>query len=350
MSSAFPVRRSLSLAALAAAAVLAGCARKPPPAAAPPPAAVGLSSQVIELASAYRAYLTHAAAISPQFSNGQQVADGVRAGASYEPTQLLRGAIAYGAVAALQEPTYVAGVRKYAADPAQRQRIAYEILTNPNYVLGMEGANAAAGLVVSALGTDGRKLLDDGRAVKQAAYDVQKSAWSKAEVAGRDARLSQAKQLSATPGLSETAETARLQQASVGAAPLGLTPAAAAPPYSNLVVRSLAVAALGALGYGDDAHDQQVLPLMADPATGNCLKLSKLNLYQCLAVAKPYYEDVFCLGRHVMEDTGACLIKGAGLEVPPDPVIEAAKARAAAAKLTKASTKKHPAAKKKKKR
>jgi hypothetical protein len=47
--------------------------------------------------------------------------------------------------------------------------------------------------------------------------------------------------------------------------------------------------------------------------------MSKLNLYQCLAVAKPHYEDVFCLGQHVMMDTGACLMKGVGMAEPAPP-------------------------------
>lgn len=338
MTSAFPVRRSLTLAALATAAVLAGCAQPPPPPPAPPPPAVSLSSKLIEQASAYHTYIAHAAAISPAFASGEQVADSLKTGESYQPDQLLRGAVVYGAIAALQDPSFVAGVRKYVADAAQRQQIADGILKDPAYVLGIDGAASAAGLVESALGQDGRKLLDDGRQVKQAAYDVQKSAWSKSEVAGRDARLSLAKQLSSTPGLGETDETARLEQASVGQGALGVAPLSAAPPYSPMVTRSLALAALAALGYGDDAHLAEVMPLLADPTTGSCLNLSKLNLYQCLAVAKPHYEDVFCLGQHAMEETGSCLLKGAGLEIPPDPIIEAAKARAEAAKLQKAST------------
>jgi hypothetical protein len=338
MPFAYPVRRSLTLAALAT-TVLAGCAQPPPPAPPPPPPSVSLSSKLIDEASAYRAYMARAVAISPAFANGQQVADGLRTGEAYQPEQLLRGAIAYGAVAALQDPAFVAGVRKFVGDAAQRQQVAYAILGNPAYVTSMDGAASAAGLVVAAIGEDGRKLLDEGRQVKQAAYDVQKSAWSKGDVQGRDARLAQAKQLSSTPGLGETAETARLQQASVGAGPLGLTPASAAAPYSPIVVRSLAVAALAALGYADDAHTDQVTPLLADPTAGSCLSLSKLNLYQCLAVAKPHYEDVFCLGQHAIEDTGACLLKGAGLAIPPDPNIEAAKARAEQAKLVKTSTK-----------
>jgi hypothetical protein len=341
MYSAFPVRRGLTLAALAAATVLASCAQPPPPAPPPPPPAVSLSSKLIEQASAYRAYVTHAAAISPAFSSGPQVAESLKTGESYQPDQLLRGAIVYGAVAALQDPAFVAGVRKYVTDAAQRQQVAYAILKEPAYAASMEGAASAAGLVESALSEDGRKLLDDGRQVKQAAYDVQKSSWSKSEVPGRDARLSLAKQLSSTPGLGETDETTRLQQASVGQTQLGLAPANAAPPYSPVVLRSLAVAALAALGYADDAHLEQVTPLLADPTTGNCLNLSKLNLYQCLAVAKPYYEDVFCLGQHAMEETGGCLLKGAGVAIPPDPIIEAARARAEAAKLEKAATKGH---------
>ena len=44
--------------------------------------------------------------------------------------------------------------------------------------------------------------------------------------------------------------------------------------------------------------------------------MSKLNLYQCLAVAKPHYEDVFCLGQHVLIDTGQCVMKAAGAPFP----------------------------------
>lgn len=342
----FPVRRSVTLAALAVAALLASCAEAPAPAPPPAPPSVSLSPKLIEQASAYRAYVSRATAISPGFTSGQQVSDAVRAGAAYQPDQLLRGAIAYGAIVALQDPSFVTGVRAYVGDTTQRQKVAYDIMRDPAYVIGISGSASAAGLVIGALGDNGGKLLEQGRLVRQAAYDVQHSSWSKGEVAGRDARLMQAKELSATPILGETADTLRLQQASVGAAPLGLTGAAVPPPYSPLVVRSLAVAALAALGYADDAGLPTVMGLMTDPASTTCLKMSKLNLYQCLAVAKPYYEDVFCLGVHIMADTGACIMKGAGVAVPTDPMVEAAKARAAdaaAAKLTKTSAKRSKA-------
>jgi hypothetical protein len=147
---------------------------------------------------------------------------------------------------------------------------------------------------------------------------VQRAAWSKAEVPGREGRLALAKQLSSTASPGETAETARLQLAVTGSTPLGLTGEATSPPYTPLVIRSLAVAALAALGYADENSMAQVTPMLDDPRGSKCFSLSKLNLYQCLAVSKPHYEDVFCLGQHVLMDTGACLMQGAGVASPLD--------------------------------
>jgi hypothetical protein len=70
------------------------------------------------------------------------------------------------------------------------------------------------------------------------------------------------------------------------------------------VVRGLAIAALAALGEAGDANSNQIMGLMSEPNVGRCMNMSKLNLYQCLAVARPHYEDVFCLGQHAMMDTG----------------------------------------------
>jgi hypothetical protein len=337
MTSAKFTHLSNALAAVVLTAVLAGCAAPaPPPPPPPPPVAVvvppiALSPRVVEQASAY---VTRATTISPGFTGASDVAQGLKTGASYEPGQLLRGAIAYGAVVALQDPAYVAGVRKFAGDPDQRRTVAYEIMKDPAYAVGFAGSSSAAGMVMTALGDDGRKILVVGRSVKQAAYDVQHQAWSKSEVAGRDGRLAMAKQVSSVPLLGEVSETARLQMAVSASGQMTVAGQSASPPYTPLVIRSLAVAALAALGYADDNSLAQVLPILADPAAATCFNMSKLNLYQCLAVAKPQYEDVFCLGQHVLIDTGQCLMTGAGVTPPVDPRIQAARDAA----LLKAST------------
>jgi len=350
MTSAISIRSARLWGAVALTAVLAACgspkveAPAPPPPApvvvAPPP--IALSPRVVEQASAYRAYISRAGAISPNFGSGGEVAQGLKTGASYEPGQLLRGAIAYGAVVALQDPAFVAGVRKFAADPEQRRTVAYEIMKDPAYAVGFSGSGSAAGLVMNALGADGRKLLMLGHSVHQAAYDVQHQAWSKGEVASRPERMALAKSVSGQALLGETSETARLQMAVSGAAQLGVTAEAASPPYTPIVVHSLAVAALAALGYADDNSIAQIMPILAEPASATCLNLAKLNLYQCLAVSKPHYEDVFCLGQHVLEDTGHCLMKGAGVAEPMDPRVQAANDAALLRASTEADAKAKP--------
>jgi hypothetical protein len=349
------LRRLAPFAALAAAAILAGCETPapapsaPPPPPPPPPPAMAMSSKLIDLAGIYRGYVDRANAISPGFTDPASVAQGLKTGSAYEPKQLMRGAIAYGAIAALQSPEFVAGARKYVGDTTQRRQVAYEILKDPAYAVGLPGSAQAAGLVMKALGEDAQHLYDQGKAVKQAAYDIQKSPWSKADVAGRDARMAQAKEVSTVQLLAETAQTSRLTQAFTGATPLGLTSSAASPPYTPLVIRSLAIAALAALGNADDASLEQILPLMNETNGANCLNLAKLNLYQCLAVARPNYEDVFCLGEHIMMDTGRCLLKSTGLQVPPEAhfVPTADMGRPYVAPGTKAPAKKKAAPKKK---
>ena len=317
-----PLRlRYLVPAVVAAGVLLASCSSSPAPVIAPPPPPpampnVTMAPRLIEMASAYRAYMVKTTGITADFADGGAVARSLQTGSAYEPDQMVRGAMAYAAVVALQDKSFVDGVRVYAKDRAQRQQIAYEILKDPAYVLGISGAQSAAGLVVAALGGDGQSLYDEGKQVKQAAYDIQRQPWSKGDVPERETRLASAKTLSSGVMLGDVAETARLQQASVGAAPMSLTPASAGPPYTQTVVRGLAIAALAALGEAGDTNMPQILGLMSEPNIGRCMTMSKLNLYQCLAVARPHYEDVFCLGQHAMMDTGRCMIRSMGQPEP----------------------------------
>ena len=82
------------------------------------------------------------------------------------------------------------------------------------------------------------------------------------------------------------------------------------------MIRSLSIAALAVLGYGDEANIATLNALMVEPSIASCANLAKLNLYQCLAVSKPHYEDIFCLGQHALMDTGRCVIKASGQPEP----------------------------------
>jgi hypothetical protein len=191
-----------------------------------------------------------------------------------------------------------------------------QIFADPNYVTAIKGADTAAGLIIATLMDQGQKVVTAGAAVKQSAYDIQHQAWSKELVVDRDQRLAYAKNPAAMTGLSSSDDVARLGQAASGTSPLLLTGAPATAPFPPAVVRSLAVAALAALGQAGDDNTALVMPLMADQGASTCLTMAKLNLYQCLAVSRPHYEDVFCLGQHAMMDTGQCVMIAAGAPAP----------------------------------
>ncbi len=361
---------------------LAGCATDapPPPPPPPPPAPAGppvaLSSQVSDAAAAYVAYVEQARRLPANFADGASVQAELQAGESYEPTQLARGAVAYGAIVAMQEPSFRSALRAYAADPAARADMVQKLLGNPYYAAGLPSANIAARRVILALSTDGQSIYKAGAAVKQSAYDIQRQAWSKEFVNGRDERLALAKQNSVTLKSIQSDESAKLLaaalsgeglvtrahtgeatgDASVGGSPLpaGSNASSGAPtatdpapaassanpaaaqvndpnanfgrpdlfdqPYTQTVNRALTIAAVAILGEGGDNNAQNLVSLLDEGDGARCLNMSKLNLYQCLAVAKPHYEDVFCLGQHVLMDTGQCLGKMSSNALSFEPV------------------------------
>lgn len=318
-------RRFAPVAALAALTVLVAACKTteppppyvpPPP---PPPPPITLAPQLIQEASAWRGYMARAGSIAPQFADGGQIASSLKLAAAYEPRQFQRGAVAYAAILALQEPTFVQGLRAQAAHPENRIALRDQIVANPNTVVNLPGAQGAADLIVAGLGSEATRLLISGRAVKQAAYDVQRQPWSKKDVLNREGRLIEARTLSTSPMLGDASDVLMLSQAYNGAAPMTVIGQTAPAPWSPLVIRGMALGALAALGEAGDANSPQIDSVTQEQSSGFCLKMAKLNLYQCLAVSKPHYEDVFCLGQHIMIDTGQCMIKASGAVMPPEP-------------------------------
>ena len=282
------------------------------------PESVALAASFYEDASAWRSYMTSAAAINPKdFKDGKAIAASLKIGAAVEPKQLLRGAIAYSAIIALQDQAFINGARGFANGPAQRQILIGELKANPYRVTNMPGAERAAAAIMAALGEEGDKVLKAGHAVKQSAYDVQKQPWSKEFVADREGRLATVRQLSTTPLKGDMEDVVRLQEASLSptdsAGTLQDASFSGTMTWSPVVVRGLALAALAALGEAGEENAEQVANLMTDEPSMFCLKMSKLMLYQCLAAAKPHYEDMFCIGQHELMDIGECTLKSVGI-------------------------------------
>lgn len=281
--------------ALLLALALAGCATgptAPPPRAASGPAHfdVGLAAQ----AAPFEAFTRKAAGIDPTFRSAADVAEGLRAGAAYEPRELEASMIAFGAMAALQEPTFAAAAR----DPASRD-LARRLAANPDAVYALPGAQAAAARAGAALSRRGDALGSAGARVKAQAYAVQRQgAWSRAKIANAPARLAQAKRISAAGYRAADGDRAQViaavqQRGGRG----GVSPA---------TTRAVAYAALTALG-----QERQGASLLNSPAPGSCLRMAKLNFHQCLASAGTQYEDIYCLGAHALSEPGQCVTDAA---------------------------------------
>lgn len=248
---------------------------------------VGLAGQ----AGAFESFTRRASAISPEFSGAGEVTQGLQAGAAYEPKQLEAGMIAYAAMAALQEPGFVAGVRK-----AGGRDLARRLAANPDAALDLPGGAAAAGRANAALHRRGEALAGAGARVKKAAYSVQRQKWSTARLTNGPARLAQVKRIS-TAGYRPNAEDRGRLSAAVAE---GGRRGGASP----VVSRGVALAALTVLG-----QEGQGRSLLSEPRSGACLRWAKMNFHQCLASAGTAYEDIYCLGVHAMSETGQCVVE-----------------------------------------
>ncbi|WP_158912968.1 hypothetical protein [Caulobacter sp. S45] len=329
----------------------------PPPPVAPP---VVLSTHALQDASAFRAYVKHTEALTAGFTDGGGVEQSLAVGAAYESAQLSRGAIAYAALLALQDPTFVATLHGYALDPAGRHALVQQLVQDPRYVIAFHGADSAAGIIVATMGGDTGRMFDVAAQIKQSAYSVQHSAWSKTKVTNPSDRLAQMKTLSESLMSPAPDDVEQLKLAMNGGADaqaaqvLAVKGVAIQGPYAPVVERGLALAAVAVLGEAGDDNDATVQALTSEPTGGACLHMAKLNLYQCLAVAVPWYEDIFCLGEHALHETAQCISKDAatpdqiqlaqGLPVTPVVVAVAAPppvAKTIAAKSTKARRRRH---------
>jgi hypothetical protein len=292
---------AVATASALAIALLTACATPPAPpprfAAAPPPnlhqpappADRGLATQ----ASAFESFMRRARGIDAGFSGPGDVAQALQTGAGHEPKELEAGMIAYAAMAALQEPRFVAAVR---AD-RDRGELARRLTADPASALSIPGGEAAGARASGALYAQGEALFADGERVKHAAYSVQHQAWSKAKVPDAAGRLSRVKHISQAGYQPRREDAAELQTALAQAGRRG-------GATSPVVSRGVALAALSVLGEDGPGH-----ALMSEPRTGSCLRIAKLNLYQCLASAGPHYEDIYCLGQHAMIDPGQCVVE-----------------------------------------
>ena len=327
-------RRGLAIAAAAAAAILASCttpepAPPPPAPPPPPPPAVTLNEGVAQAASIYVTFIRDVGTIQAGgFQDAESIQAAMRKGAAYDPATLSRGMIAYASILALQSPEFVTGVRTFVSDPQQRADVIANIIRDPAYAANLPGADVAAGLIIATLNQDIVALTAIADGVEADAYTIQerqdpRRRWAVTPIPSREVRLESVKTISAGQMLPSAEESARLFAAANSGSGLNLAAAQNGPPYTPAVVNALAIAALAAMGAAGDDARTNTEALSIETNAQFCLDMSKLNLFQCLAAARPSYEDMFCLGRHVVRDLATCAT-AATIPVPVVPTIATA--------------------------
>ena len=319
---AHPAQAAISQEAMQTAAARSGAEPPAPPAPsidgqpALSQTSVALARRVVESAQALVDYMQRASAVQAAWTDAPGVARALETGGVYEAGEIGEGAVAYAALAALQDPMFVQSVRDVGSDEGVRRALAARLVANPSMILRAPGAHAAAMRASAALGRLGVGLYQSGAAVKQSAYDVQHAAWSRAAVADPQAALLRLKARSASRetlgedgGRTLLASLATLRGDANGDAETRVTP---------VVQRGLTLAALAVLGYAGEDQSEALSSILTETDNAQCVKMARLNLYQCLSVAGPQYEDIFCLGQHAMMETARCVIASSGWS-PPAP-------------------------------
>jgi hypothetical protein len=125
---------------------------------------VRMARDLLNAASAFETFMGKAGAIDSKFDNAKEVADAVKVGAGHDASQLQTGMVAYAALAALQEPSFVAGVER-AARYDGRDALARELMERPDLAAALPGAEPAAARASAALAAKGEPLSVDGRKV-----------------------------------------------------------------------------------------------------------------------------------------------------------------------------------------
>lgn len=306
LSGCGPSRAELEAEAARVAAVEAAAiaARQPPP--------VALNSSVANAAAIYLAYQRDMATLRGGFASAQQVSDALRRGAASDPVQISRGLVAYASILALQSPEFVGGVRAMGDSPEARRQIIDRVVADPAYASTLPGADSAAGLIMAVLESELNALGAAADSVESDAYNIQspgdqRSSWARQPLPDREGRLQTIKDISQRPVGPDYADASRLDAAANAGSGLGVGPARArSGPYAQSVTNALAMAALAALGAAGDNALPNTDALQFDRASQDCLASSRLNLFQCLAASRPSYEEIFCVGRHVLRDLATC--------------------------------------------
>lgn len=257
------------------------------------------------------------------FDSAETTREAHRRLSAHTSEDLSGGWVAYAALVAAGEPSFVEALQKDMKKRARsglRGRDAFlsRLSADPSYVRKLRGADAASDLVLEMTAQDVYRFAALGEAFKSQAYAMQKTAWGKKRIAASSARLSEAEKYARARGPATAPALKVSTQKGVTAPVLASANAAWAPNWG----------AQGAAGDNNEHNAQvimdRVLNLAARYAVGSinekivevyakndradqCLSMAALTLRQCIAATRTPYEEAFCLGEHALIDPASCV-------------------------------------------
>jgi len=251
---------------------------------------------------------------------------------SHNPAELSRSWIAYSALVAAQEPSFVDGVRE-AADYYGRDAMLAGLRNDPSYAGQLIGAEDARQAVLSSVTYDARRISEISELVKSQAYSLQSNSWAKVRSRDNSARIARLEAIALEPrgasadtlfslggpgaiGSDRIGERSaearanfwsalRLGPTSAHAATPGV-PVAANPRYRSVLDQVVTLAALEALDAAGPQDASAISPLLDHRSMNTCMVMARLHFQQCIAASAFRYEDPFCIAEHGVKDIGNC--------------------------------------------
>jgi len=117
---------------------------------------------------------------------------------SHNPTELTRSWLAYSALVAAQEPSFVDGVRE-AADYYGRDAMLAGLRNDPSYAGQLVGAEDARQAVLSSVTNDVHRIREIAEMVKSQAYSLQSNDWAKVRSRDNSARIARLEAIALQP-------------------------------------------------------------------------------------------------------------------------------------------------------
>lgn len=237
--------------------------------------------------------------------------------ASHDNRTMAASWIAYAAMVAADTPEFANEIEKRMKKRGGRAAFEAEIEANPGMIRQLPGADKAVAAIMAFATNDSARIRNVGDSFIAEAYDMQKVAWARREIAqaGMD-RVDSALRYAAKrqwadydrqvkPKRSGAVAPDLMQNASWSKDWSGeAKPVNPSARPGTIVSKALI---LGAHYTMNSARTEHLASFGTSKKSERCFTNAQMNLDQCIAATRTPYEEAFCLGQHALNDMSSCV-------------------------------------------